>query len=56
MWVTIVTIHQLLVIDFCTSKTINMKDDYNNAIVVDARTPEEYAGEHFPKVINIPLD
>ena len=24
--------------------------------IVDVRTPEEYAGEHFPNAINIPLD
>ena len=28
----------------------------NNATIVDVRTPEEYAGEHYPNAINIPLD
>lgn len=26
-----------------------------NATVVDVRTPEEFAGQHFPGAINIPL-
>ena len=26
------------------------------ATIVDVRTPEEYAAEHFPNAINIPLD
>lgn len=33
-----------------------MKETYKNAAIVDVRTPEEYAVEHFPKAINIPLD
>ncbi len=33
-----------------------MKDTMNNSTIVDVRTPEEYAGEHFPNAINIPLD
>ncbi len=28
----------------------------NNATIVDVRTPEEYAGEHYPGAINIPYD
>lgn len=28
----------------------------NNATIVDVRTLEEYAGEHYPDAINIPLD
>ncbi|MEJ7740919.1 MAG: rhodanese-like domain-containing protein [Chitinophagaceae bacterium] len=27
-----------------------------NATIVDVRTPEEYAGEHYPAAINIPYD
>ena len=26
----------------------------NKATIVDVRTPEEYAGEHYPNAINIP--
>ncbi len=33
-----------------------MKETYKNAAIVDVRTPEEYAVEHFPNAINIPLD
>ena len=33
-----------------------MKQNYNNATLIDVRTPEEYASEHFPNAINIPLD
>ena len=33
-----------------------MKETYKNAAIVDVRTPEEFAGEHFPNAINIPLD
>lgn len=33
-----------------------MKETYKNATIVDVRTPEEYAGEHFPNAISIPLD
>ncbi len=33
-----------------------MKDNYKNVTMIDVRTPEEYAGEHFPNAINIPLD
>lgn len=28
----------------------------NTATIVDVRTPDEYAVEHFPGAINIPLD
>lgn len=28
----------------------------NTATIVDVRTPEEYAVEHYPNAINIPLD
>lgn len=33
-----------------------MKDNYKNVTMIDVRTPEEYAGEHFSNAINIPLD
>ena len=33
-----------------------MKQNYNNATLIYVRTPEEYASEHFPNAINIPLD
>jgi len=33
-----------------------MKESYENATIVDVRTPEEFAGEHFPNAINISLD
>ncbi len=33
-----------------------MKETLNNSTIVDVRTPEEYAGEHFPNATNIPLD
>ncbi len=33
-----------------------MKETYKNATIVDVRTPEEFAGEHLPIAINIPLD
>lgn len=33
-----------------------MKENYNNATLIDVRTPEEFAGDHFPNAINIPLD
>ena len=29
---------------------------YNNATIVDVRTPSEFAGLHIPGAINIPLD
>ena len=28
----------------------------DNATIVDVRTPEEYAGDHYPNAINIPLN
>lgn len=28
----------------------------NKATIVDVRTPEEYAGEHYPNAINIPYE
>jgi phage shock protein E len=28
----------------------------NNPTIVDVRTPEEFAGEHYPDAINIPYD
>ena len=28
----------------------------NKATIVDVRTPEEYAGEHYPNAIDIPYD
>ncbi len=33
-----------------------MKGIYKNATIVDVRTPEEFAAEHYPNAINIPLD
>jgi phage shock protein E len=33
-----------------------MKEQFENASIVDVRTPEEFAQEHFPGAINIPLD
>lgn len=33
-----------------------MKDLINKGTVVDVRSPQEFAGEHFPNAINIPLD
>ena len=33
-----------------------MKQNYNNATLIDVRNPEEYASEHFRNAINIPLD
>lgn len=33
-----------------------MKENYNNATLIDVRTPKEFAGDHFPNAINIPLD
>jgi len=33
-----------------------MSEIYKKATIVDVRTPEEYASEHFPNAINIPLD
>ncbi len=35
--------------------TVKSKID-SGALVVDVRTPSEYAGGHYPKAINIPLD
>ena len=33
-----------------------MKETLKNATIVDVRTPEEFAVEHFPNAVNIPLD
>ena len=33
-----------------------MMEALKDVSIVDVRTPEEYAGEHFPNAINIPLD
>mgnify|MGYP000480486296 CR=1 FL=1 len=33
-----------------------MKEKLKNATIVDVRTPEEFAENHFPDAINIPLD
>jgi hypothetical protein len=33
-----------------------MKDLINKGTVVDVRSPQEFAGEHFPGAIDIPLD
>lgn len=33
-----------------------MTETFKKATIVDVRTPEEFAGEHVPNAINIPLD
>ena len=33
-----------------------MSEAANNATIVDVRTPGEFAGQHVPGAINIPLD
>ena len=33
-----------------------MAQAYIDATIVDVRTPEEFAAEHFPNAINIPYD
>ncbi len=33
-----------------------MKEQLKNATIVDVRTPHEYAQEHYPGAINIPVD
>jgi phage shock protein E len=33
-----------------------MENILDNATIVDVRTPEEYAGDHYPNAINIPLN
>ena len=33
-----------------------MKKTLKNETIVDVRTPEEFAVEHFPNAVNIPLD
>ncbi len=33
-----------------------MKETYKKATMVDVRTVDEFAGEHFPNAINIPFD
>ncbi|MGI8636493.1 MAG: rhodanese-like domain-containing protein [Segetibacter sp.] len=33
-----------------------MKDNLEKGTIIDVRTPEEFAGEHFPGAVNIPLD
>ena len=33
-----------------------MKATLKNATIIDVRTPEEFAVEHFPNAVNIPLD
>lgn len=33
-----------------------MKEIYNKSTIVDVRSPEEFAGEHFANANNIPLD
>ena len=39
-----------------TSKIKKMKNILDNATVVDVRTPEEYARDHYPGAINIPVE
>ncbi len=33
-----------------------MKENMEKGTIIDVRTPEEFAGEHFPGAVNIPLD
>ncbi|WP_018616775.1 rhodanese-like domain-containing protein [Segetibacter koreensis] len=33
-----------------------MKELLNKGTLVDVRSPQEFAGKHFPNAINIPLD
>ena len=33
-----------------------MSQAANNGTIIDVRTPEEFAGQHVPGAINIPLD
>lgn len=33
-----------------------MKDLLNKASIVDVRTPQEYADDHYPGAVNIPLN
>ena len=33
-----------------------MKEQMNKGTVVDVRSPQEFAGKHFPNAINIPLE
>ena len=37
------------------SKSYNMNID-KNATIIDVRTPAEFAGQHVPGAINVPLD
>lgn len=39
-----------------TSKIKKMKNILDNATVVDVRTPEEYARDHYPGAINVPVE
>lgn len=41
--------------DFDSGKEQVMKKIRNGALVVDVRTPEEYASGHYPGAVNIPL-
>ena len=33
-----------------------MKSKFENATILDVRTPEEFSGNHYPGAINIPLN
>jgi phage shock protein E len=37
-------------------KSRKMKELINKGTVVDVRSPQEFAGEHFPNAINVPLE
>lgn len=53
---TIITLSSIDYKNFATVKTFVTMETTNNATLVDVRTPEEYAGEHYPNAINIPVD
>ena len=42
--------------ELCDIKTITMLEAVDDVSIVDVRTPGEYAVEHFPNAINIPLE
>jgi phage shock protein E len=39
----------------CCGSSSDVDTIPRNALIVDVRTPEEYAGTHFPGAVNIPL-
>ena len=47
----------LMGLNSCTSSdTSEEKIDFDNAFIVDVRTPEEYSGGTFKDAVNIPLN